>query len=343
MTSFTGLPALDVALGLSFIYLMLSLLASALQEWIAAILALRSRTLEQGLISMLGEDDPLPSSLQAPAPAADAPARNLVDELYAHPLIRSLYRSGKVPLKPGSAPWSYGRLPSYISPRSFAVALTDILLAGEEVEKLEDNISGLNIPAAVKYRLLTLLKQAGTDMQQFRAYLESWFDDTMARVSGWYKRNTQLILAVIAIVVAVALNANSLTIGERLWKDPTVRAAVVEQATSGNVSEQSSGTTQQRLNNAADNVDAVAKLGIPLGWPSNPADPGHVSITGVGDGIDILAGWLLTVGAISLGAPFWFDTLSRLSRLRSSGKPETPLPAAGSGKPNERVPSPAQR
>jgi hypothetical protein len=37
--------------------------------------------------------------------------------------------------------------------------------------------------------------------------------------------------------------------------------------------------------------------------------------------------------AISLGAPFWFDTLGRLSRLRSSGKPEAPLPATGSGKP----------
>src|SRR4051812_46730290 len=53
-------------------------------------------------------------------------------------------------------------------------------------------------------------------------------------------------------------------------------------------------------------------------------------------------GWLLTIAAISLGAPFWFDTLSRLSRLRSSGKPETPLPPPGSGKPNERILTPPQ-
>jgi hypothetical protein len=50
-----------------------------------------------------------------------------------------------------------------------------------------------------------------------------------------------------------------------------------------------------------------------------------------------IAGWLLTIGAISLGAPFWFDTLSRFSRLRSSGKPEQPLPASAYGKPGERV------
>ena len=46
--------------------------------------------------------------------------------------------------------------------------------------------------------------------------------------------------------------------------------------------------------------------------------------------------------AISLGAPFWFDTLGRLSRLRSSGKPETPLPATGSGKATERILTPPQ-
>ena len=50
-----------------------------------------------------------------------------------------------------------------------------------------------------------------------------------------------------------------------------------------------------------------------------------------------LLGWLVTILAISLGAPFWFDALGRLSRLRSSGKPETPLPATGSGKSNERI------
>jgi hypothetical protein len=45
----------------------------------------------------------------------------------------------------------------------------------------------------------------------------------------------------------------------------------------------------------------------------------------------------VTILAISLGAPSWFDTLSRLSRLRGTGKPETPLPASGRGLPNERV------
>ena len=62
-----------------------------------------------------------------------------------------------------------------------------------------------------------------------------------------------------------------------------------------------------------------------------------MSFTNAAGIIRTLGGWLLTIAAISLGAPFWFDTLSRLSRLRSTGKPETPLPASGRGQTNERI------
>ena len=54
------------------------------------------------------------------------------------------------------------------------------------------------------------------DIDAFRQGLELWFDDSMARVSGWYKRQAQLILCGIAVVVVAAVNANTLTIGERL-------------------------------------------------------------------------------------------------------------------------------
>jgi len=136
--------------------------------------------------------------------------------------------------------------------------------------------------------------------------------------------------------VAIAINANTLTMGERLWKDPAVRGAVVGQATSVSDAPRSAGD----LNSAANAVDGVVKLGVPMGWPRDANDPRHVSFTSVRDGAYAVLGWTLTIIAIALGAPFWFDTLSRLSRLRSSGKPETPLPATGRGQPNERVADP---
>ena len=45
-----------------------------------------------------------------------------------------------------------------------------------------------------------------------------------------------------------------------------------------------------------------------------------------------LFGWLLTGVAITLGAPFWFDVLGKVSNLRASGiKPDSVLTATAPG------------
>jgi hypothetical protein len=367
MLDSTGLPALDVAIGLSFVFLLLSLVASAMQEFVANLLSLRSKVLERGLRNMLADGTPGTTS---------GTPRDLLFRIYAHPLIRSLYREswfapGRKTLKPaagteqpadptpdtsaiGPAPEAIAkvRLPSYIAPRSFALALLDtiapkVLLTDEAgrahpphdvIKDTRAAIEGLNIPGGVKRRLLALLDDARGDIDAFRTNIEAWFDDTMARVSGWYKRRTQIIIVVLAVLITAALNANALTIGERLWRDPTVRATLVQQA--GAATKSTPGDGSEKLNNAVNNVDAVAKIGVPLGWAQSKnqtTDPRHISLDTVGSSAHLVGGWLLTILAVSLGAPFWFDALSRMSRLRGTGKPEAPLPASGRGLPGERV------
>jgi hypothetical protein len=338
MPSLTDVPALDLAIGLAFIYLLLSLFCSTVQEMIASVLALRSKTLVRGLRNMLQESHEMPDWISEPGPEPNGAGR-LADDLMLHPLIRSLYKKKSLVLRKP-------RGPSYISPRTFALALTDTLARPQLVEgadapesqdllqRLETSVKDLDIPHNVKYTLLTLVKDARGDIDGFRTRLEAWFDDSMARVSGWYKRQSQIILLVLAIIVTVALNANTLVIGERLYKDPAVRDAVVQRATSQN----KKPATSQELEDAADNVDSLAKLGVPLGWAqSSSDDPRHFSVDSWEDAAHGLGGWILTIVALSLGAPFWFDTLSRLSRLRGGGKPETPLPASASGHSQERV------
>jgi hypothetical protein len=365
MPDLTGVPALDLAIGLSFIYLLLSLLASTVQEVISGLFALRATTLEQGLRNMLepsrrdakSEAGSGASQQEKQAEAdAESSKKTLVDELYAHPLINALYKESWWPLprRGRSNLWKDGRLPSYISPRSFALTLVDTLAPNalapnhkEEPLKSHDALAAvrmgidktsLPIPEGTKRALFALIDNARGDIDAFRQGLEAWFDDAMARVSGWYKRKAQLILCGIALVVTVALNANTLTMAERLWKDPAVRTAVVQQASGSAVSGEAQGATPEDLKKAADNVDGVAKLGVPVGWSGSSTDPRHVDfIHPWYNWVAIVGGWFLTLAAVSLGAPFWFDTLSRLSRLRNSGKPETPLPASGRGQPNERV------
>ena len=63
-------PVVDIALGLFWLYLVLSLTASAVQEWIAGVVGLRASNLRAGLRSLLGDD--------------------YARRLYEHPLVRNL-------------------------------------------------------------------------------------------------------------------------------------------------------------------------------------------------------------------------------------------------------------
>ena len=414
MLDLTGMPAFDLAIGLSFIFFLLALLATTIQEFIAAILGLRARTLEQGLRSLL--EDPKVGWRH-------------VDKFYEHELIKTLYRTPKppavkdakktvktrtealtTPAEPKtteaqeppttkaeqepqateaalplpkkaakrqakeevarahgknahaqSRNWFLRALgflkrtkgPSYISPRSFALVVLDNFAPDENQKTIFDKGNKVleGAPAAIRKRLKPLLAGAEADVEGLRTNLEAFYDDTMARVSGWYKRKTQIIVLVIGVVLVLAMNANAIKMGERMWKDDTVRAAVVAQAQAtaakADTTSSTGGTDEttdsqqlseaaKKLNDAADDVNDVAGIGIPLGWRGEAVPHGRSEIAMA------VGGWILTILAISLGAPFWFDALSKLSRLRSSGKPETPLPASGSGKINERVLTPPQ-
>jgi hypothetical protein len=358
MLDLTGLPALDVVIGLAFIFFLLATLALTIQELIAAVLGLRARTLEQGLRSML--EDP-------------KDGWKYVDRFYDHALITSLYRTpppdvvakttkrwrdvGATPAGRNAHTQSRGafaraaaffkptRGPSYVSPRSFALVVLDNFAPDDGQKTFFDQgmdaVEGL--PLGLRKRLKPLIGGPQKDVENLRTNLEAWYDDTMARVSGWYKRKTQIIVIVIGVLLVPAINANTIAMAQRMWKDDTVRAAVLVQARADASAKPPAGKTtagtpaaDQKLTNAADRVDEVDKVGIPMGWRGAAVPHGAEGIA------TAVVGWLLTILAISLGAPFWFDLLSRFSRLRSSGKPETPLPAAGSNKANERILTPPQ-
>jgi hypothetical protein len=345
----TGISALDVAIGLSFIFLALSLVASAAQEILANVLALRSRKLEEGLRNMLVDSTPAPPGSPALAAAPEEPREDLLFRLYSHPVIRSLYRKSRLWMgrttlvsEEGGAPAEVTgvRLPSYIPPRAFALALLDTIapdVAGTDhetgrprpshdvIRETRAAILRLNIESGVKHRLLALLDAARGDVDAFRRNVEAWFDDTMARVSGWYKRQAQVFIVLFAVAVTVAMNANTLTIGERLWRDPALRATLVEKAAAEDGTTPGA-TPRERLANAVEDVESAGRLGVPIGWAQgDETDPRHVSLGGWG-WAHLIGGWALTILAVSLGAPFWFDALGRLARLRGTGQPERPLP-----------------
>jgi hypothetical protein len=161
---------------------------------------------------------------------------------------------------------------------------------------------------------------AERDSAALQEELATWFDHSMERVSGWYKRKTQLIVLVVATILVIVSNADGLRYAHALSTNATVREAVV--AAAGNLAPSDSASTLPDVQQAR---AELGQLNFALGWTgTDPSDP-RTPPAGLGGWFDwdfLLAhvpGWLLTILAVSVGAPFWFDLLGRLVRVRSAG------------------------
>src|SRR6185503_17479828 len=108
----------------------------------------------------------------------------------------------------------------------------------------------------VRRALAAVTRHAEQTPQEIQKRLESWFDETMQRVSGKYKRKTQLATMVIAAGVTVFMNADTVQVAHKLWVSPTLRAAAIDAA---KARIESGGPTQE-LQYDPDDPGAAAKL-----------------------------------------------------------------------------------
>jgi hypothetical protein len=326
-------PALDVAIGLIFLYVVLALVCSTINEAISTATGLRSRFLQLGLLNLL-------SGSTSTTPAGIETAKRF----YGHPLVQGLIRPGHGPdpaLDPTAVTkwWRKPPYPSYLPSRTFVTALTDLaessegLAAVDEAEakalsaRVERAAAGLERTLAsipnrqLSEALLALYRSAGRDAAAFQHVTEQWFDDAMERVSGWYKRRVHLILAGIATLVVLVLNADTLAAGRVLWRDDAVRAAVVKKA---------ERAAEGRLNEVQLERE-VKKLDLPLGWELSFGEAPTQLPNDVLGWLAKILGLALTIGAVMLGAPFWFDLLSKIVRVRATGAPPPATDAVRSG------------
>jgi hypothetical protein len=133
----------------------------------------------------------------------------------------------------------------------------------------------------------------------------------MERVSGWYKRYAQRALWVTALVLVVLFNIDTLQIGRTLWQDDAARAVVVQQA------EHAAQQGQQDTNAAK----AAKALPVPFGWNLWKTGDAAGDIPTGNDIFSKILGLLLSAAALTLGAPFWFDLMSKVVRVRGTGAP----------------------
>jgi hypothetical protein len=292
--------AVDLVVGIFFIFLVFSLAVSGANEAITRALEWRSRHLWRSLRQFLDGDGRDLRKDQRPNVKLATPAsENYTDRLYAHPLIRQLERR---------LPTDRSRL-SHIPPTDFSGALIDILAPenpGETtVAEVLAKVKGLADGSPIKAPLLAIINEAGGQIDRLREGIGEWFDTRMDALSKSYRKHTKWVLIVIGLVVAVAFNVDAVGATLRLYRDDALRTAVAQQATEvvSSCEGKTAGELSTCLREQAAEVDSAIRL--PVGWP----DP---------DGIDWLqwVGWLVAGVALGQGAPFWFDLLRKAGRLR---------------------------
>jgi hypothetical protein len=176
-------------------------------------------------------------------------------------------------------------------------------------------------------------------LERLRENLERWFDDAMDRFAGWYKRWTQLVTLIIATILVIVINADTILLANRLARDSALRGSIVAAAESTiqKISDDPTKSEAARRQLLADS----ASLNLPLGWISPKGIEGADPLA-VGQPPQGFTGWLLKVTglllsilAVSLGAPFWFDTLSKFMNVRAAG----PVPSKTQSSPTRDMKS----
>jgi len=296
-----GSQILEVGVGLILVFLLVSLILTAVREAIESFAKTRSRDLELAIAELLN----------------DRTGQGLRKELYEHPLVFSLFPGGVSPTvftKAGKVRKRMARnTPSYIPREVFSAALQDILRKnGDETG---------HIGRAYK----ALLDAAAGDTERARKGIEQWYDASMDRASGWFKRRTQMILLVLGFLVAVALNINAIAIAQYLAVDETARTRMI--AIADQVGGQ--GTAAPRDDDLARRLDReVRSVGLPIGWDG--VQTGRIQREFEDNPLwallSLLIGYMMVGFAATLGAPFWFDLLGKFMVVRSTVKPREKSP-----------------
>jgi hypothetical protein len=354
MSSF---PILDLVIGMIFIYFLLSIVCSSAVELWFTIFKTRARLLEQWLKRIF--DSPALDSHGLPL-VINNKQLTIGQAIMDHCMVTSLSRRGsstsyisaenffsalmdKITINPaagGSGPVQLPpkNLDEYILSIQNSTAISGelkrtFLMLANEAKEAHTALESLPGGANITNNISSTVK---SELDQFRGRVERWYDTNADRLTGTLKR-TKAVPAtiIIATLITIGLNADSLSMGKYLYDHKQETSQFADKAMSSLESFDNSIERTEMHSNVVGVTDSIAlaeldsrleqvrkdistlkaavPTGLPIGWK-----------TGTDDWLKHIAGWLVTILAICIGAPFWFDLLNKIGNLRSTG----PKPAS---------------
>ena len=203
--------ALDTFIGLITVYLILSLIVTALGEGASAWTNLKGRIFKKSIKQLVGEAT--------------------TKKFFQHDAIKRLSKSGRFTT----------RTPSYVPDAIVAEVILDLCVnppattGGSATARgpltpntVDRALRGLNTGYADVLR--DLWSRADCNIEAFKPLIAEWFNRTADRSTGWFRRQLSLYLFAIGLVAAIALNADTIYMFEALSKDKSLREAMVQHA-----------------------------------------------------------------------------------------------------------------
>jgi hypothetical protein len=328
---------LDVAIGVVFGFLAVSLAAGAVVEAFNSGLKTRSTTLLKAVQDLVNDPDfkhlafrlyqhalvnPRASGATTDAqakadPPAPAPAPPPAPVLAVAPADPAAAPAAPPPPRKEEKDWVQKNLPAYIDPAQFAEAFIDVLSGGQNAlanaQQLAQGLSASPLIAnnpQMKGLIEGIVRRTQGDMNEVKAQLAHWFDSSMDRVSGAFKRRMQLWTFIAALIISALFNVDALRIAQVVWQQP---ALIDQLKIPGAVQSMTAGEKKDASGGTSDPWAALTLLNdrLPLGWPN-----GQLFYNA---GLPSILGWLITALASLFGAPFWFDLLQKAVRLKGAG------------------------
>lgn len=306
---------LNLIIGLFFVYLILSMLSSGIQEAISGWIRLRGRMLEGAIRQMLNNE---------------SPERELEETIFDHfkdsKWLKSLERS-KLTLFQSVMPIK--KFPSYIKDSTFVTILLQALGSTAELKQVEATIQSMQ-DGKLKTFLAKALHDAEGDIEKFKAMITEWYNTTMKEVTIWYRHRSHTILFVIGFILAGVLNADTFAIYHKLSTNPDLAEQLANMA-GDFVNERQSVTFDTLSNNNLDReLDSLsteldqlidqqlAQITTPLGLGWHKSDLAKTS--SLNWWLMKILGVLITSFALAMGASFWFNLLKSLVSWRDGKK-----------------------
>lgn len=223
----SGFPILDLVVGIIFIYFLLSIISSSAIEMILTGLRARPKILEAWLLRIFDKEVTQP----------DGTKLKLGQAIMDHCATTVLVAPGKTPSYIDAKNFSSALLEKITfdpqNPKSIAKNINEVIRAIENTPVLSTELQRavLNYAYEARDTYANISAKTISEVEYFRAKLEAWYDTSMDRLGGIFKKKyARPATLFVAAVTAIALNADSVAIAKYLYSNPEARAKLAAQA-----------------------------------------------------------------------------------------------------------------